>query len=66
MDRGFTIAVLLVSGLGALGLALLVAGVRDGEPVLAAPGAVVAAVALFGVVALARAVAIRERVRRRR
>ena len=66
MEGRFTIAVLLASGLGAVALALLVGGVRGGEPVLETSGALLAVVALFGVVALARAVAITERERRRR
>jgi len=66
MERRFAVAVLLVSGLAALALALLLGGVHQGEPALAVGGGLLGAVALAGVIALARVVAINERTRRRR
>lgn len=66
MDRRFTAAVLLVSALAPLAIALLAKGIRAGELAIVASGALIAVAAGLGLVVLARIVAITERNRRRR
>lgn len=66
MDRRFTAAVLLVSALAALAVALLDRGIGAGEVALEASGALIAVVAGLGLIVLARVVVITERDRRRR